>query len=597
MDALGWDDLDVLLVSGDAYVDHSSFGIVLLARLLIDHGYRTGLCAQPDWRSTNDLLAMGRPRLFAGIGAGAVDSLLAHYTAFRKKRFDDAYTPGGKAGKRPNRASIVYANLVRRAFPGLPLVLGGIESSTRRASHYDFWTDSIRRPILFDAKADLLVWGMGERAILSIANALSQSPSIPQGIPGTAWISALSSGGPTSIPPSYGDMPRIVLPSHEEVCRNKKALICLTRDVEKQVHSSGSWAYEQVDSRALILAPVSSPLTTEEMDALYALPFTRRAHPSYTEAIPAETMLRTSLTSHRGCGGGCSFCSLSMHQGRYISSRSSTSLLRETRELARLFPKSRRGEGLAISDVGGPTANMWMGRCARSAERNECQRVSCCFPSVCPFFETPQDGHVALLRRIAAEKHVRSVRVASGIRADLALREPEALDAYIEEFTGGQLKLAPEHCVPQVLERMHKPPLAVFERFLEHFQRQCRLLGRKQYIVPYLMSAFPGCTDSDMQALSDWLAERNWSPQQTQCFIPTPGTMATAMYYSGLDEQGRAIYVARTDAERLRQHRILMGAWGGDKKTSRSRKEGRGPSERRLVRESHRHNKSASGIR
>ena len=568
MRALGWDQLDVLLINGDAYVDHPSFGNVLLARWLIRHGFRTGIVAQPGWENTDDLLAMGRPRLFAGVSAGALDSLLAHYTAFRKKRHDDAYTPGGKAGARPNRACLVYANLARRAFPGLPIVLGGIEASLRRVSHYDFWTDALRRPILMDAKADLLIWGMGEKAIIECAQRLDRGEDI-RGISGTAWMDKLdASGHPASLPPALEDEPWVALPAHEEILSDPFQLLKLTQELERQVHRLDAWAFEPVGDRAVVLARPAQPLSTEEMDDLYTLPFTRLAHPRYKEAIPAAEMMRTSITSHRGCGGGCSFCSLALHQGRRISSRSEQSILSEARLLGQ--QNMARGKGpVAISDVGGPTANMWQGHCAldsRHAQGNAspvksvCRRASCCFPSVCKSFITPQHRHVELLRKVAALPEVKQARVASGVRADLALRDADALAAYTGEFTGGQLKVAPEHCAPSVLELMRKPSLDVFEVFLDSFVRQSRAAGREQYVVPYLMSGFPGCTDEDMRTLSRWLRQRHWNPQQTQCFIPTPGTIATAMFYCGRDEMGEPIYVARTDAQRMRQHYILMPA-------------------------------------
>jgi uncharacterized radical SAM protein YgiQ len=585
MRALGWDQLDVLLINGDAYVDHPSFGNVLLARWLIRHGFRTGIVAQPNWETPDDLLVMGRPRLFAGVSAGALDSLLAHYTAFRKKRHDDAYTPGGKAGARPNRACLVYANLARRAFPGLPVILGGIEASLRRASHYDFWTDSLRKPILMDAKADLLIWGMGEKATIECAQRLHRGEDL-RGIPGTAWMDKLdASGHPANLPTAMEGNPWIALPSHAEILEDSYQLLKLTQELERQVHRLDAWAFEPVGDRAVVLARPATPLSTEEMDDLYTLPFTRQAHPSYREAIPAAEMMRTSITSHRGCGGGCSFCSLALHQGRRISSRSEQSILAEASQLGQ--QNVARGKGpVAISDVGGPTANMWQGHCAldaRTAQQDDgssvrgksaCRRASCCFPSVCKSFITPQRRHVELLRKIAALPEVKQARVASGVRADLALRDADALAAYTGEFTGGQLKVAPEHCAPSVLELMRKPSLDVFEVFLDSFVRQSRAAGREQYVVPYLMSGFPGCTDEDMRTLSRWLRQRHWNPQQTQCFIPTPGTIATAMFYCQRDETGEPIYVARTDAQRMRQHYILMPSTQDDDAPSRPRPRG-----------------------
>ncbi|MDE6735117.1 MAG: YgiQ family radical SAM protein, partial [Desulfovibrio sp.] len=407
---LGWDGIDVLLVSGDAYVDHPAFGCALLGRWLIRHGFRVGLVCQPRWDAPDDLLALGRPRLFAGISAGALDSLLAHYTAFRKKRHDDAYTPGGVAGKRPNRAAIVYANLARRAFPGLPLVLGGIEGSLRRATHYDFWTNALRRPLLMDAKADLIVWGMGERATLACAQRLDASArgdmdaaSALRGIPGTAWLEKLDvDGKPAPLDAALREKlatgPLVRFPSHAEIEAEPVELLRLAQAMEAHVHSGDAWAYEPVDSRCVVYAPPAAPLSGEEMDALYTLPFRRAAHPAYSEPIPAAEMLATSLTSHRGCGGGCAFCSIALHQGRRVSSRSAASILDEAAGLARahLGGKHRRGaRGVAISDIGGPTANMWQARCAlapssKGGKSGACRRKSCCFPTPCPHFVTPQ---------------------------------------------------------------------------------------------------------------------------------------------------------------------------------------------------------------
>lgn len=594
---LGWDRLDVLLVSGDAYVDHPTFAVALLGRWLVAHGFRTGIVAQPRWdapHQTDDVARMGRPRLFTGISAGALDSMLAHYTAFRKKRHDDAFTPGGRAGARPNRAAIVYANLARQAFPGLPVVLGGIEASLRRISHYDFWTDALRRPILLDAKADLLVWGMGERALLDAACALDDAveavganeydaallpplAEIFDAIPGTArmgrvaeWDAAPADDAAreSADQPDDGDggdqgndtaAPVMRLPSHAAITADPRLLMRATLLLERHVHRGDARAIQPVDdtpaARAVLLAPPAPPLSPQEMDALYALPFARRAHPSHREPVPAEEMIRTSITTHRGCGGGCSFCSLALHQGRRIASRSRDSVLDEARRLNEM----ERFNG-SISDVGGPSANMWNARCTLDPAR--CRRASCMHPRVCPGFAVDQSEAVELLRAVRATPGVRHVRVASGVRFDLALRDDEALRAYTMEFTGGQLKVAPEHICDRVLDLMRKPGLGVFERFLTAFADHSTAAGKEQYVVPYLLSAFPGCTDDDMRTLSRWLAARGWSPKQVQCFIPTPGTVATAMFFAGIDPEGKPVAVARTDAERLRQHRILIPDFG-----------------------------------
>lgn len=537
MDRLGWDELDVLLVSGDAYVDHPSFAMALLGRVLIGQGLRTGIITQPRWTGPEDLAVLGRPRLFAGVSAGAIDSMLAHYTAFRKKRSEDAYTPGGRAGARPNRACIVYTNLLRRAFPGLTVVLGGIEASLRRISHYDFWTDAVRKPILLDAKADAVVYGMGERAVIDIARHLREGRDL-SGIPGT--VTTLSGGEDG-----------LELPSHEAILADPRELMRATLMLEKQVHGGQDWAAQRVGDRVVHIAPPAVPLSTAEMDGLYALPFARKSHPAYPQPIPAEEMIRDSVTSHRGCGGGCSFCTLALHQGRRIASRSRGSVLDEVRRMA--AAPDFKGH---VSDVGGPSANMWGATCAKSDK--PCKRASCMTPTVCPHFRMDQKAHLDLLRAVRRVPGVRGVRVASGVRFDLALQDMDALGGYLREFVGGQLKIAPEHVCDHVLRMMRKPGNRVFEEFLTVFSRESERAGKEQYVIPYLMSAFPGTTDDDMRALARWLAARGWKPRQVQCFIPIPGAVATAMYFAGINPDGQPIPVARSDEARLRQHRILM---------------------------------------
>lgn len=572
MDRLGWAELDVLLVCGDAYVDHPAFGVPLLGRWLVAHGYRTGLLAQPRWEGPEALAEvrrMGRPRLLAGISAGAIDSMLAHYTAFRRRRHNDAYTPGGKTGARPNRAVIVYAGLLRRAFPGLPLIAGGIEASLRRISHYDFWTDSLKRSLLFDAPLDVIVCGMGEAALLELVRRVdalhellgddpanltpdvADSFGLWRGVRGTARLEPLSFAK---------ELGGVLLPSDEEMRHRPAALLEGSVILERECHHAVRRVIQPCGERAVVLEPPAVPLNTSELDALYVLPYARKAHPSYREAIPAEEMMRTSITSHRGCGGGCSFCSLALHQGRHISSRSKASILAEIKTIAAM-----PGFNGSISDIGGPSANMWRAICRGDA--STCQRESCMFPAVCPLFDDDQTACVAMLREAAGVPGVKHVRIASGVRFDLALRNRVALEAYAGEFTGGQLKIAPEHCVPSVLRLMRKPGLKPFEAFLAAFAEYSRAHGKEQYVIPYMMSAFPGCTDDDMRELARWLKARHWSPKQVQCFIPTPGTVATGMYYAGVDPRGRPLYVARSDAERRRQHDILLG---GERQTEAS---------------------------
>ncbi|MBI9110347.1 YgiQ family radical SAM protein [Maridesulfovibrio ferrireducens] len=549
MDWLGWDRPDILLVSGDSYIDHPSFGIPLLGRVLTAHGYKVALVCQPDWKDTKDIEALGRPRLYAGVSAGALDSMLSHYTSFRKKRSDDAYTPGGKAGARPNRACIIYTNLIKKAFKGLPVVMGGIEASLRRISHFDFWTEKIRKTILMDSKADLLIYGMGERAMLEAADRLSEadepSGATLRGINGTAFMGKIE-----DIP---ADAEVIELPSHQDILDDPQMLMKATLLLEEQVHYGKAWAIQKTDSRYVVITPPAIYLNTNELDWLYTLPFARLPHPSYDDKgrIPAAEMIEFSITSHRGCGGGCSFCSIAMHQGRHIRSRSKKSILNEA---AGMNSHSHfRG---SISDIGGPSANMWNAKC--SVEREKCKRKSCLVPNICPNFKYDQKANLDLLKQTRNLDGIKHVRVASGVRFDLGLKDRTSLREIFKEFVGGQLKVAPEHISPEVLKHMRKPDLPVFESFLELFEVETKNAGKNQYVIPYLMSAFPGCTDADMRMLADWLKAKGWSPKQVQCFIPTPGTVATAMYYTGTTPDGERIFVAKTDAQRLKQHGILI---------------------------------------
>ncbi len=572
MDKLGWDRPDIILVSGDSYIDHPSFGIPLLGRVLTAHGFKVALVCQPDWTNSKAIEELGRPRLYAGVSAGALDSMVAHYTSFRKKRSDDAYTPGGKAGARPNRACIIYTNLVKKAFKGLPVLIGGIEASLRRISHYDFWTDKIRKPVIMDSKADLLIYGMGERTMLEAAYRLSNSddPSVQdlKDINGTAFMGT---------PDDISETAEIIkLPSHQEIADDPQQLMKATLALEEQVHHGTAWAAQQVDKRHVIITPPSLYLSTGELDWLYTLPFARLPHPSYKDKgrIPAADMIEFSVTSHRGCGGGCSFCSIAMHQGRHIRSRSKKSILGELENM-----KSHPDFRGSVSDIGGPSANMWNAECA--LERDKCKRKSCLVPKVCPNFKYNQKANLGLLRQARQIDGIKHVRVASGVRYDLGQQDRTSLKEIFKDFVGGQLKVAPEHISPAVLKQMRKPELPVFESFLEMFAAESSKAGKEQYVIPYLMSAFPGCTDTDMRMLGAWLAERGWKPRQVQCFIPTPGTVATAMYYTGTDPAGNKIYVARTDAQRLKQHRILIPDPGRDPRAGKSGSGKSGPANTR----------------
>ncbi|MGI6356911.1 MAG: YgiQ family radical SAM protein [Lentisphaerae bacterium] len=537
MAARGWQELDILLISGDAYVDHPSFGTPLLGRLLEANGYRVGIIAQPRWDTPEDIARLGRPRLFCSIGSGGLDSMLCHYTAFRKKRRDDAFTPGGKAGARPNRASIVYANLVRAAFPGIFLALGGIEASLRRAAHYDFWSDSLRRSLIFDAKADIILYGMAEKSILELARRLRNGES-PAGIPGTARIS---------------DQPEdaAMLPSYEDILAKPTRLLEATLAIEEQVHHAGPRLAQPHGKKLLLLEPPQPPLSQAELDSLYSLPFTRQAHPSYSQPIPALDMVQWSITAVRGCAGGCAFCSLALHQGRRIVSRSPQSLAAEISALTKM--PGWRG---TVSDVGGPTANFWNASCR--ANPSTCRRRSCLTPKICPHFDLKQKEYLQLLRQLKKLPGVKHLGIASGIRHDAALQDPDFVDGLAAEFVSGQLKLAPEHAAPAVTTLMRKPDFSLFERFCKLFTACSRKHGKEQYVVPYIMSAYPGCTMADMQRLATWFRRRGWKPQQVQCFMPTPGTIATAMFYARCDLDGKPLYVAASDREREDQHAALL---------------------------------------
>ena len=545
MDILGWAELDILLVQGDAYIDHPAQGPALLGRWLLAHGYRVGLVSQPRWQdqkeAAEDLGLMGRPRFYAALSAGSMDSMLAHYTAFRKKRSDDALTPGGRAGARPNRATLVYSGRLRAVFPGLPLLIGGLEASLRRLSHYDFWQDRLRRSILLESKADLLVYGPGERPLLAAADRLAAGKDL-MGLPGT--VRAVND--PALIPPGS-----LELPSHEAILARPELLMEATLSAESLAHQGGRAAFQLSGQRAIWMEPPAEILDTAELDFLYGLPFSRRAHPSYREKIPALEVLASSLTTHRGCGGGCSFCSLALHQGRRISSRSLESIVREAGRLA-------AGKAVALSDVGAATANLWGAQCRRAAET--CRRRSCLWPKICPHLQADQGAWLKMLKTVSALPGVKQVRVSSGLRYDLALTDEAALGEFLRFFVGGQLKVAPEHLEATILNLMRKPGPEMFQKFLDFFDRAA---GEKRYLVPYLISAFPGSDPGSMRKLADWFQRRHWRPRQVQLFIPTPGTVATAMYYGGIDERGKVLRVARTDRERLIQHSFLSPATGG----------------------------------
>lgn len=533
----GWDELDILIVTGDAYVDHPAFGPVLIARFLEGRGYRVGIVAQPRWTTLDDVARMGRPRLFVGVSAGNLDSMLSRLTAQKKKRSEDQYSPDGRTDLRPNRATIVYANLCRQAFPGLPLVIGGIEASLRRIAHYDYWSDSVRRSILLDSKADLLVFGMGERAAWEIARRLDggQPVAALTDVRGTAhvrknpaeWTDVASAASR-----HVTDGRPVVLPSYEQVCADKLAFAKMSRMLQYETNAHNARPLLQVHGReAVYFNPPSLPLDESDMDGLYDLPFARRPHPRYEGSrIPAFETVKHSIVTMRGCFGGCTFCSITEHEGRIIQSRSADSVLREVRALSRM--DDFRG---TITDVGGPTANMYKMRCKDDRTEHACRRLSCVHPGICENLVTDHGPLVDLLRRVRNEHGIEHAYVASGVRYDLAARSPEFVRELARHHTGGQLSVAPEHTSPRVLEKMKKPPIEHYERFAQTFCKASDEAGKEQYLVPYFITAHPGSTLQDTIDLALWLKANKMRPRQVQDFIPTPMAIATTMYYTGID--------------------------------------------------------------
>ncbi|HUV41575.1 MAG TPA: YgiQ family radical SAM protein [Sedimentisphaerales bacterium] len=545
----GWDQPDIILVTGDAYIDHPAFGVALIGRWLEKLGYHVAILAQPDWRSADAFRIFGPPRLFWGITSGAIDSLLNDYASMGHRRKKDVYSPGGTLGLRPRRSLLVYSARVREAFKGIPVILGGLEASIRRIVHYDFIEDKLKRSVLTDAKADLLVHGMGELAIKEIAQRLGSGQSVSQltNIPGTAYIVNRQ----TAIPENA-----IRLPSLSQ----QKADHCKVMQGQKlyqaQAHPLGLPVIQDQDPGTIVVMPPSRPLSTSEMDQLYDLPFTRRWHPCYDKLgpVPALEPVRFSITTHRGCFGGCSFCSIPVHQGRQICSRSIESLLAEAGSLT----KHKQFHG-TISDIGGPTANMYGIRCDRS---DSCRRTSCLAPSVCKNLKSDTSQLMNMMESFLKWKESQAaavnIYVASGIRHDLALQNKDYVNLLVRHFVGGHLKVAPEHYCPRVLELMGKPPFEIFEEFEAYFKQASRRAGKEQYLVPYFISSHPGCTADDTMVLTEYLVSRSWRPRQVQDFSPVPLTASTAMYVSGLDTKGRKIHVPRGHREKILQAALLQ---------------------------------------
>jgi uncharacterized radical SAM protein YgiQ len=563
MDARGWDELDILIVTGDAYVDHPAFGPVLIARFLEGRGFRVGLIAQPAWSNTDDLLRMGKPRLFVGIAAGNLDSMLNKLTAQKKIRSEDQYSPEGRINMRPNRATIVYSNLCRQAFPGVPVVIGGIEASLRRIAHYDYWADEVRRSILLDAKADLLVFGMGERPAWEIASRLAAGANIKDltDIRGTAYpIKNRRAWEPLLADTSryVTDKKLVVLPSYDEVRKDKRAFALMSRQLQYETNAHNARPLLQVHGgEAVYFNPPALPLAEGEMDGLYDLPFQRAPHPNYEGArIPAFETVKNSIVTMRGCFGGCTFCSITEHEGRIIQSRSSASVLREVRALTRM-----EGWKGTISDLGGPTANMYKMSCKDDETESACRRLSCVHPGICENLVTDHDPLIDLMRKVRSETGIKKVFIASGVRYDLAERSPEFIRELAEHHTGGQLSVAPEHNDPGVLDKMKKPGIESYERFAQAFCQASEAAGKEQYLVPYFITGHPGSTLADTVKLAIYLKEHGMRPRQIQDFIPTPMAVATTMFYTGLDPLTMQPVYTATELREKRMMKALIFYW------------------------------------
>ncbi len=551
--ARGWDAVDVVFVSGDAYVDHPSFAAGLLGRVLEAAGWRVAVLSQPAWQSVDPFLVFGPPRLFWAVSAGNMDSMLNHYTASRKRRHADAYSPGGKAGLRPDRATNAYVQRCREANKKLgapaPVIAGGVEASLRRLAHYDFWSDTVRPSILQSSKADLVVFGMGEAPILEIARRLDAGEDVKdlRDMRSVAWLAGRKDPVPDGV----------VLPSLEEVKTDGRAFARATYLYHEELQAgSGRTLLQAHGDRTVVQTPPLPPLSEREMDRIYDLPFARRPHPSYTEPIPAYEMIRDSVTIMRGCFGGCTFCSITMHQGRPIQSRSEASVLREV-EALRQVP----GFKGTISDIGGPTANMYKMRCTKPEVEAICRRPSCVHPSICKLLGTDHAPIVSLMKKARAVPKVKRVLIASGVRMDLAARSPEYMDELVQHHVGGHLKVAPEHASDAVLNVMRKPSIGEFDRFRDAFMAASSRAGREQYLVPYFIAGHPGADLPAAVELAVFLKERKHRPRQVQDFIPAPMDWATAIFHTGLDPRTLApVPVARSEAER-RMQRALLQYW------------------------------------
>ncbi len=574
MDELGWDSCDIILVTGDAYVDHPSFGMALIGRLLEAQGFRVGIIAQPDWRDTAEFMKLGKPNLFFGITAGNMDSMVNRYTSDRRIRHDDAYTPDGAGGKRPDRSVVVYAQRVREACKGVPVIIGGIEASLRRIAHFDYWSEKVRRSILPDSKADMLFYGNAERAIVELAHRLARGEKITdiRDIRGTAFMTTdvpddwavidstdLDQPGRIETHPNpYAEKPDcaantgkpsnvvqfsthtrkldrsktvIRLPSYDQVLEDRVYYAHASRVFHLETNPGNARALiQQHGKRYVWLNPPPIPLNTAELDRLYEFPYTRKPHPDYGKAkLPAWEMIRFSINIMRGCFGGCTFCSITEHEGRIIQSRSEDSIIHEIENIRDNVP----GFTGNISDLGGPTANMYRLKCKSEKIESACRRLSCVYPDICTNMGTDHRPLIKLYRRARKISGVKRILIASGLRYDLAVQSPEYVKELVSHHVGGYLKIAPEHTETGPLSKMMKPGIGVYGKFKQMFEKYSREAGKEQYLIPYFISAHPGTTDEDMLNLALWLKQNNFRLDQVQGFLPTPLAIASAMYHTG----------------------------------------------------------------
>lgn len=545
---LGWKQPDFVYVIGDAYVDHPSFGHAIISRVLENAGYKVAICSQPDWKNPDSVNIFGTPRLAYLVSAGNMDSMVNHYSVGKHRRKTDAYTPGGVTGKRPDYAAVVYCNLIRQTHKDIPIILGGIEGSLRRLAHYDYWSDKLKRSILLDSQADLISYGMGERSIVEIADALNSGLSVRDltFIDGTVY---------KTTSPDFEDA--ITLPSFDELRKNKRRYA--ESFYQQYINTDPFTAKRLIEPYGreyVVQNPPQKPLSTQEMDAVYALPYQNAPHPSYQQGVPAIAEVQFSLVSNRGCFGGCSFCALTFHQGRIVQTRSHESILAE----AEAMTKHPDFKGY-IHDVGGPTANFRHPACEKQLKHGVCPAKQCLFPSPCKNLRADHEDYVNLLRKLRSLPKVKKVFIRSGIRFDylLADKDNTFLKELVEHHVSGQLKVAPEHVSDQVLKYMGKPRHAVYQSFCRRYERLNEKLGKKQYLVPYLMSSHPGCSLKEAVELAEYVRDLGYMPEQVQDFYPTPSTLSTVMYYTGLDPRTmEPVYVPTDPHEKAMQRALIQ---------------------------------------